>query len=333
MDLQSRIKAFTQLGLKLKNLGNDQFQTLSLGARNQNPWFTEQSVRLALEGIIQMLHEDRLVNWVSAYRHPTNKKKVAIIMAGNIPMVGFHDLLSTVVSGHVAVIKLSSKDQYLMNYLIGQLITIEPRLRDSIIVAADQIRDFDAVIATGSDNTSRYFDYYFGKYPNIIRRNRTSVAVLTGDEDAEQLIALGSDVFNYYGLGCRNISKLYVPEGFTFDRMLSVWQPFDSIIHHHKYCNNYDYQKSILLINMIPFLDNGFVLLQESEKLVSPISVVYYQFYKSIEDVTSLLAEQSQKIQVVAGHAVNGIPFGSTQCPQLTDYADNIDTMEFLSRL
>jgi hypothetical protein len=202
------------------------------------------------------------------------------------------------------------------------------------IIVAEQLKNFDAVIATGSDNTSRYFEYYFGKYPHIIRKNRTSVGILEGDEDSESLLALGFDVFSYFGLGCRNVSKVFVPQDFGFDQLFPAWEKYQGIIHHHKYCNNYDYQKSILLVNQQPFLDNGFVLVQESDRLVSPISVLFYERYSDMSQLRERLAAASDKIQVVEGnHAVCDVGFGRSQQPQLGDYADKVDTMQFLSNL
>jgi hypothetical protein len=180
------------------------------------------------------------------------------------------------------------------------------------------------VIATGSDNTARYFEYYFRTKPHIIRKNRSSIAVLTGNETDDQLIALGKDVFSYFGLGCRNVSKLVVPEGYDFTRPLRLWEVYHDVSNHHKYVNNYDYNKSILLINGTHHFDNGFALLTPNEALVSPISVLYYATSADLA---------SDKIQCIVGSGANYIPFGTTQEPTLTDYADNVDTLKFLTGL
>ncbi|HYF69424.1 MAG TPA: acyl-CoA reductase [Ohtaekwangia sp.] len=331
MTADEKVIAFHKLGQFLNNMSDDEFQTLALNVKNENPWFTEQNVRLALNGILDFLNEDKLRDWISRYTLPKKNKTIALVMAGNIPAVGFHDLLSVLISGHRAQLKLSSKDIILIQYIINQLFKIEPRFQDQIAIT-DRLKNFDAVIATGSDNTSRYFEYYFGKYPHIIRKNRTSVAVLDGHETVEELTALGRDVFNYFGLGCRNVSKLFVPADYTFDKLFESWSSYEPVIHHHKYCNNYDYQKSIQLVNRIPFLDNGFVMFQENKNLVSPISVIYYEYYNDEDALRSRLSDLSEKIQVRIGKKPWGtVPFGKGQFPRLSDYADNVDTMDFLS--
>lgn len=331
MTADEKVIAFHKLGQFLNNMSDDEFQTLALNIRNENPWFTEQNVRLAMRGILAFLNEETLRNWISAYTLPQRNKTIALVMAGNIPAVGFHDLLAVLICGHRAQLKLSSKDTVLIQYLIGQLCKIEPRFQDQITIT-DRLKNFDGVIATGSDNTSRYFEYYFGKYPHIIRKNRTSVAVLNGHETVDELTALGRDVFDYFGLGCRNVSKLFVPAGYTFNQLFESWSSYEPVIHHHKYCNNYDYQKSIQLVNRIPFLDNGFVMFQENKSLVSPISVIYYEYYKDKDALQSRLSELSEKIQTVIGKKPwSKIPFGEGQFPGLCDYADNVDTMAFLS--
>lgn len=230
------------------------------------------------------------------------------------------------------MIKLSSKDSFLMRYIVDELVKLEPEFKSRIEIA-ERLKDFDAVIATGSDNTSRYFEFYFGKYPHIIRKNRTSAAVLTGNESDQDLLLLGKDVFSYFGLGCRNVSKLFVPDGYPLERVLDNWKGYENIIHHHKYCNNYDYQKSILLVNRQPFLDSGFVILQESDRMVSPISVVFYEYYNDESAIQERLNELSDKIQVVVGRPAAYKPFGEAQYPRIDDYADNVDTMEFLCSL
>jgi hypothetical protein len=220
-----------------------------------------------------------------------------------------------------------------MHFMTDSLINIEPQFQQAIRFA-DQLKNFDAIIATGSDNTSRHFEYYFSRYPNIIRKNRTSIAVLNGQETNDDLVLLGEDVFSYFGLGCRNVSKLFLPAGYPPEKLFSHWDTFAEIIHHHKFHNNYDYQKSILLVNQKPFLDNGFVLLEESEKLVSPIAVIYYEFYEDPGSLSERLAGISNKIQCVVGNTDNAtVSFGQAQYPNVTDYADNVDTLHFLTTL
>jgi hypothetical protein len=333
MTIEERIDAFSALGVFLRQIPDDQFQTIALRAANENPWFTKENVRMAINGVITFLASAALAPWAHRYSPSPGPKTVALVMAGNIPLVGFHDLLCVLISGHNAQIKLSSKDSTLTKLLIELLIQIQPAFSDKIRLV-DQLKSFDAVIATGSDNSARYFDYYFGKYANIIRKNRTSIAVLTGHESDDELKALGTDIFSYFGLGCRNISKLMVPLNYDFGKLFSNLESFQPIINHHKYANNYDYQKSILLINQQPFLDNGFVLLQESDKLVSPISVVFYEYYQDHNALQNRLRETSGKIQCIVGNTIEStVRFGQAQFPSIDDYADNIDTMKFLSGL
>ena len=333
MTSEERIKPFVKLNEHLSNLHNDEFQSLALRVRNQNPWFTEDNVRSALEGITTVLNEKSLREWVKNYSFRNSVKTVALILAGNIPMVGFHDLLCVLIAGHSAQLKLSSKDTVLMQVIIDKLIELDPGMKPRINVV-ERLKDFDAVIATGSDNSSRYFEYYFGKYPHIIRKNRTSVAVLNGDESHDELKALGMDVFTYFGLGCRNVSKLFVPAGYSFNELFENWEEYKDIIHHHKYNNNYDYQKSLLLINRVPFLDNGFVMLQENERFVSPISVIYYEYYANQAELRQKLDSAADKIQVVVGNVdVATVRLGNSQNPEVCDYADNVDTMSFLASL
>lgn len=335
MTLGQRISAFVKLGNHLSNLSEEAFETLALNARQENLWFTADNVKRSLTGIAHYLKDDKLRQWTSAYTlNPEEPKEVALVLAGNIPLVGFHDLLCVLISGHKAQLKLSSKDSKLIQYLIKHLIWLEPGFEKAITIKENKLENFDAVIATGSDNSARYFEYYFGKYPHIIRKNRSSCVILTGTESEKEIDALGEDIFSYFGLGCRNVSKAYVPKGYDLAKILSRWEAYKDIIHHHKYCNNYDYQKSILLVNLIPFLDNGFILLQENEKLVSPISVLYYEYYTDPADLERKLNENKEKLQCIVGN--NGkatVAFGSAQYPEVGDYADKVDTLKFLQKL
>lgn len=333
MNTEERIQPFVKLYQYLTAMPTDEFQSLALDVANENPWFTEHNVRSAIDGVSRFLQTDSLRAWLKPYTFPASPKTVALVLAGNIPLVGFHDFLAVLIAGHRAQLKLSSKDSVLMKFMITKLVETDPSIRSRIEIV-ERLQNFDAVIATGSDNSSRYFEFYFGKYPHIIRKNRTSVAVLAGDETPAELNSLGNDVFNYFGLGCRSVSKLFVPEGYKFDFLFENWESFKNVIHHHKYCNNYDYQKSLLLINRVPFLDNGFVMIQENDKIVSPISVIFYEYYKNSEQLKSRLDELRDKIQVIVG---KGSPAtvrpGQSQSPDVCDYADNVDTLAFLSRL
>jgi hypothetical protein len=334
MTLHKRIYAFTQLGDHLENLSEESFESLAESARLENPWFTKENVRMSLNGIREYLREDQLIQWTRQYSlEPVQQKTIALVMAGNIPLVGFHDFLCVLISGNAVQIKLSSKDSKLIKYLVNYLQRIEPSFEERISFK-ERLEGFNAIIATGSDNSARYFEYYFGKYPNIIRKNRTSCAILTGGESDQDIEKLGIDIFSYFGLGCRNVSKLYVPNDYDFVKLLSRLESFKDVIHHHKYCNNYDYQKSILLVNGVKHLDNGFVLLQENEKLVSPISVLYYERYSDESELRNKLKANAEKIQCVVGKEKPAeIPFGQAQYPTVWDYADQIDTLKFLSEL
>lgn len=339
------INAFTALGTFLSqfretNNSNEpeqaDFENLILGSAHFNGWFVEENVRSAVAGIAHMLEKDKLEKWLASYTFTenVNPKRVGVIMAGNIPIVGFHDFLCVLISGNTCVAKLSSQDNRLLKAVAAKLVAIEPRFKDRIIFEDGKLENIDSVIATGSNNTSRYFEYYFGKYPNIIRKNRNSVAVLTGDETPEQLIKLGDDIFMYFGLGCRNVSKLYVPEGYNFDNFFNAMESRKKIVFHSKYANNYDYNKAILLVGKQLHFDNGFLLLKEDEALSTPVSRLNYSFYKDINAVKAELETRKNEIQCVVSanpsQFNSGVSFGESQKPELWDYADGVDTMQFL---
>ncbi|SHJ61648.1 Acyl-CoA reductase (LuxC) [Reichenbachiella agariperforans] len=331
MFLEERVKLFVGLGKILSKLSKEQRTELALSARNQNSWFTEESVDFALQGIQSFLEQSSLEKWVSSYDlSHTRAKRVGVIAAGNIPLVGFHDMLSVLIAGHHLLIKPSSQDTFLVTYIIAELVKLDPRV-DAYISVVERLNDAEAYIATGSDNTARYFKHYFKDKPNVIRANRTSLAVITGKETQTELEALGEDVFRYYGLGCRNVSKILVPKGYELPQLLDAFAGYAAVGDHHKYRNNYDYNKSIYLVNREPHLDNEFLLVRESEELVSPISVLYYQYYESHAELERYLQAHESKIQCVVGQEY--IPFGQAQLPSLEDYADGVDTMAFLSRL
>src|SRR5690606_5966041 len=335
MNFEERLRAFVQLGHNLNTIDSTTLNSLYARAGNQNPWFTPSSIKTALTGVSKLLREDELRQWLLSYDLQSNKspKVIGLILAGNVPLVGFHDILTVLISGNTSLIKPSSKDFVLTEFIVQQLTDIEPRFRDRISFT-ETLQNFDAVIATGSDNTSRYFEYYLSKDPSVIRKNRTSCAIIAGNETPEELTALGGDIFTYFGLGCRNVSKLFVPEGYDVKLLVPAWEPYNEIAHHHKYFNNFDYQKAILLINKTPFIDGGFVLLTASDKLVSPISVVYYAEYSSDEHLREMIADNRAKIQCIVGtHFLSIVSFGETQFPGPADYADNIDTVQFLINL
>ena len=316
---------------------SDAFRNLISSAANNNAWFTAAEVERALNSLQQMLNQEDLETWFNTIQLRETPKKVGLILAGNIPMVGFHDVIAVLATGNTAVLKLSSADDKLLPALLAELVKIEPLLADRIVYV-DRLKDFDAVIATGSNNTSRYFDFYFGKGPNIIRKNRNSVAVITGTETAEEMALLGHDIFDYFGLGCRNVSKLYLPEGYDIKDFFEPIAGFADIINHFKYNNNYDYNKSIYLVNLKHHYDNGFLLLTEGESLSSPLAVLYYETYANIEQVEQLLSAQAEAIQCVVSKAPLALEtpvlgFGQSQNPKLWDYADNVNTVEFLNGL
>lgn len=333
MLLIDRIKSFENLGLRLKNLPEDTESELLISARNENAWFIEENVKLAIEGICLFLDKGAMAQWTANYSlENVVPKKIGLITAGNIPLVGFHDILCVLISGHHLCLKASSKDQVLTRFVLDQLVEIEPRF-SSQIAWAERLTDADAFIATGSDNSARYFEHYFSKKPNLIRKNRTSVAVLTGEESETELQSLGKDIFQYFGLGCRNVSKIFVPTAYNFENLLNQLDQYNSTLDHHKFRNNYDYNKSIYLVNREPHLDTGFLLVKRSEDLVSPISVLYYQEYQNEQELTDLIKENESKIQCVVGMGAGYIPFGEAQKPQLHDYADGVDTLQFLQNL
>ncbi|MBD3750253.1 MAG: acyl-CoA reductase [Sphingobacteriales bacterium] len=328
----------------LKRLGDfllkpdDNFKSLIPLAKNKNSWFTQQEIEKAIEANGQMLNPPNLKAWTAtAPETPKSQKKIGLILAGNLPLVGFHDILAVLMSGHIALIKLSSQDDVLIPAILKKLIEIEPEF-ESQIQFVNRLTDFDAVIATGSNNSSRYFDYYFAKVPHIIRKNRNSIAVLSGEESSEELKNLGKDIFDYYGLGCRNVSKLMVPKGYIFNHFFESIEEFSPILNHHKYQNNYDYNKSIYLVNRLNHLDNGFLLLTQNTQLASPLSVVFYEEYEHLDDLTSSINNHEAEIQVVVAQIDLDIKsprvnFGESQHPKLWDYADGVNTLEFLAQL
>lgn len=328
------IIAFKKLSHFVAN-PDPEFKNLILSASNSNAWFSPEEVEKALKALNDMLNESDIETWFKDIKISETPKKVGLILAGNIPMVGFHDVISVLATGNIALIKLSSSDDKLLPALFKRLIAIEPLFADRIIYV-ERLKDFDAVIATGSNNTSRYFEFYFGKVPNIIRKNRNSVAVLTGKESKEEITTLGHDIFDYFGLGCRNVSKLYIPKDYDIKYFYEPLEPFQPIINHFKYNNNYDYNKSIYLVNAATHYDNGFLLLKEDVNMVSPLAVLYYERYQNIEEVQERLNQEAENIQCVVSNAnlkVNTTVLapGQSQHPRLWDYADNVNTIEFLN--
>ena len=345
MSLKSRIEAFAELGRELNKFtsGAESFFTEKLHraiGRTEavNAWFTRENTFQALKAVAEMLEEEKLHEWISDYESKlvenTPAKQVGVILAGNIPVVGFHDFLCVLVSGNKVLAKLSSSDPFLLPVLAEKLKEIESNFSDKIEFV-EKLENPEAVIATGSNNTGRYFEYYFGKYPHIIRKNRNSVAVLTGKETEEDLKNLGKDIFSYYGLGCRNVSKLYVPENYDFDKFWKSVYSFSGVINHNKYANNYDYYSAILLLEQKPFLTNEFLILKEDEQIATPVAVLNYEKL-SEKEISRQIETEKENIQCVVSSAEfieDKVGFGESQNPQLWDYADNVDTMKFLLNL
>lgn len=331
MDLQHRIDILVRLGEYMQN-DNEIFKSVKQKAEADNPWFTREFIDLAVNNIVNnFLQKKKLEAWVKKYNvtKDTASKNVGIVMAGNIPLVGFHDMLCVFTSGHNAIIKPSSKDEVLIKHLVQKMIERDETVAQKIYFPF-QLKGCDAYIATGSNNSARYFEYYFGRYPSIIRRNRTSVAVIDNAETNQELEKLADDIQMYFGLGCRNVTKLYVPHQYDFIPLLNALKKYNYFLDFHKYKHNYDYQLALLIMNNKFYMNNGFVLLTENESSFSPVSRVNYEYYSSSISLDERL-KSDDDIQCIVGH--NFLNFGSSQSPQLDDYADGIDTMKFLSEL
>ena len=330
MEIQARIAGFVTLGQQLMIKNNPALEEIKQRAQTENAWFLTSFIDASLDQICQQfLQETALKEWVAMYPNMSKTfthKKIGIVMAGNIPMVGFHDLLSTLMAGHIAVVKLSSKDKVLMEYIIHSLQTIDPLWKDQIIIQ-DQLKNCDAYIATGSNNTSQYFEYYFGKFPHIIRKNKTSIAILEGDESAEKLGLLANDMMLYFGMGCRNVTQLWVPTGYSFEPLLDALKKYDFLLENHKYKHNYDYQLALLMMTRQFYMNTGSILLSENPSPFAAISQVHYQFYEPGKMPTV----NKEAIQCVVGKAC--LEFGSLQSPKLSQYADGVDTLAFLASL
>ncbi|WP_339836994.1 acyl-CoA reductase [uncultured Flavobacterium sp.] len=314
----------------------DAFVDLIYLSQSHNGWFTPEQVYFSIQSWAKALTEENLTQWLSAYKFKeTDPKNIGLILAGNIPLVGFHDFLTVLITGNNVLVKTSSNNQYLVKFLAKYLIALDESFEKKITFVEGKLEGFDAVIATGSNNTSRYFDYYFKKVPNIIRKNRNSVAILTGNESKQELTSLGEDIFRYFGLGCRNVSKLFVPKGYNFKDFFEAIFEYKDVIFYEKYANNYDYNKAVFLMSLYKLLDNEFLTLKEDSSYSSPISSVFYEFYEDLEEVKSKLELDEEKIQCIVSNNLveNSIAFGQTQKPMLWDYADNVDTIAFLNRL
>ncbi len=348
----NHVKTFSILGAFLRQFSNkekdpkldllneqcfDSFQNAIEKVHVFNPWFIKEFVVNAIHSLGCILKEEELAAWISKYScQNSSPSRIAVILAGNIPLVGFHDMICVLLSGNIFIGKLSSKDDILIKEIKNVLEKIDPSMAERIILTGNTVKEFDAIIATGSNNSARYFEYYFGKYPSVIRKNRNSIAILDGCETREELEKLADDIFMYFGLGCRNVSKLFVPRDYDFKTLIECSEKYKFISNHNKYANNYDYNRTVYLMNMKKFLDTGFFILKEDSTISSPISVVYYEYYDNMKDIDKVLEQEKYSLQCVVSrkkYRENMILPGETQQPTLNDYADGIDTMNFLSSL
>ncbi len=341
MSRENKISGLCELSLYIKNFSDkkaenynaddERFSALLRKSEIENPWFTIENQKFALKQWADLLTPENIGNWLSTYKTPINSKRVGLILAGNIPMVGFHDVISVVLSNHIPVIKLSSKDKRMLPFLLEKWNEFSNGTVQYEF--AERLENFDAVIATGSNNTARYLEYYFKDSLSIIRKNRTSVAVLKGDEADEELQLLAEDIFRYYGLGCRNVTRLFIPEDFLIDRIFENFLNFKEIINHNKYANNYEYNRAVYLLNQEKFWDNNFVMLKEDEALFSPLSVINFSRYSTLDEVQNFIKTNEENIQAIVAKpelGLESIGLGQAQNPGLDTYADHVDTMRFL---
>lgn len=329
--LSAYIKEFLAKNSEYYNENDAEFQQVLKKSEIENPWFTADNQKYALKQWSELLTEENINEWIQRYSPSKTSKKVGLILAGNIPLVGLHDVISVILSNHIPLIKLSSKDKTMLPFLLKKWNEFSEETIDFEFV--ERLENFDAVIATGSNNTARYLEYYFKNHLSIIRKNRTSIAVLKGDETEEELKLLAHDIFQYFGLGCRNVTRIFIPQDFVIDRLFESFLDFKEIINHNKYANNYDYNRAVYLLNQDKFWDNNFVMLKEDAQLFSPLSVINFSRYSSLDEVKDFIAENEENIQCVVAKnelGIDSIQFGEAQNPGLNTYADNVDTMKFL---
>lgn len=341
MALEEKIEGLHKLGEYIKGylqaLDLPEYSDLQKAIEEsyaENSWFTIENQKFALSQWASLFEKEKISDWLKKYPKAKESKKVGLILAGNIPLVGLHDVLSVILSGHHALIKLSSKDKRMLPFLLAKWEELSGETLEYEFV--EKLEGFDAVIATGSNNTARYLEYYFKDYPRIVRKNRTSIALLEGSETKEEIELLGKDIFTYFGLGCRNVTYLLLPEGFKLDLLFENFLSNQEIINHHSYANNYDYNKAIYLLNQDVFWDNNFVMLKEDSKLFSPLSVVHFSYYSSLEEAKEFIKEKQEDIQCIVSRKdllEDSVPFGEAQNPGLDTYADKVDTLEFLTNI
>ncbi len=336
--MQKSIDLLHRLGQKLSHYKDDSLiQAAIIKAEFENAWFTAEMIDFTLNQWAKLLNRELLTDFISRYQiKNTSTKTVGIVMAGNIPLVGMHDLIMVLLSGHNANVKLSSKDQVLPKLIKQLLNDIDKQLADKIQFQDRLTNTNDAVIATGSNNTARYFEHYFKNIPHIIRKNRNSVAILNGTETHEQLKKLADDVFLYFGLGCRNVSKIYVPENYDVTKILDAFEKYSHFLNHSKYMNNYIYQKAILLMDVQAHLDNDFLLLREHQSIASPMSTLHYEHYNNLNQLQTTLNHNKEAIQCICtdiDNYPNSVKLGESQKPSINTFADNIDSLQFLLNL
>jgi hypothetical protein len=346
-DFKERLIAFSELGTlfkenvdKKENKKFPEWDTVLektlIESHSYNSWFTIDNLKLSLKNWSNSLQENIISDWLSKYNiEDKSSKKIAIIMAGNIPAVGFHDLLCSLLLNFDCIVKLSSEDKLLIPFIVKFLESRNEKLKNKVTFESEKLKDFDGVIATGNNNSHRYFDYYFSKYPNLLRKTRHSIAVLDGKESDNDLSELSNDIFNYFGLGCRSVSKVFIPYGYDLDLLFNAFFRHKEVVNHNKYVNNFDYNKAVYLMSKEKFIENGFIILKEESKLGSPIGCLFYEFYNDKKEITKLINNNSDSIQCVVSN-INfntNIKFGQTQCPNINDYADNNDTIKFLLKI
>ena len=337
--MERKIEALGFLGRQLKLNNSAELKAAKIKSYQENNWFIEENINFTLNAIAdQFLDEEKIRQFVDTNNivGVEKRKIVGVIPAGNIPMVGFHDVLCIFLSGHIAMIKSSKKDEYLTKTVLEILTTEYPEFSDRFQFV-DKLSGFDSVIATGSNNTSRYFDYYFKDYPSIIRKNRSSISILSGEESEDDLRNLGNDVFLYFGLGCRNVSKVYVPEGFEITKLFELWTKFDHYKNHHKFRNNFEYNNANFLLNQESFLTNDVFILKENSEIVSRISVLHYEFYQDVDQLLKTSMLEPDALQCVSTNlkleSMPLVEIGSTQLPSLHDFADGVNTVLFLQSI
>ena len=346
-NFKERLIAFSELGTlfkenvdKKENKKFPEWDTVLektlIESHSYNSWFTIDNLKLSLKNWSNSLQENIISDWLSKYNiEDKSSKKIAIIMAGNIPAVGFHDLLCSLLLNFDCIVKLSSEDKLLIPFIVKFFESRNEKLKNKVTFESDKLKDFDGVIATGNNNSHRYFDYYFSKYPNLLRKTRHSIAVLDGKESDNDLSDLSNDIFNYFGLGCRSVSKVFIPYGYDLDLLFNAFFRHKEVVNHNKYVNNFDYNKAVYLMSKEKFIENGFIILKEESKLGSPIGCLFYEFYNDKKEITKLINNNSDSIQCVVSN-INfntNIKFGQTQCPNINDYADNNDTIKFLLKI